>query len=323
MARLDWYIRVNLKPRHMQLLVALDDFRHVGKAAASLNVTQPAISKTLAELERGLEASLFERGPRGLTPTAYGECLIRVSRSVLRDLDATRDQLRQLRAGSTGRVRVGVLLVAAPTLAPQAAIRLQARRPGTAVSFQEATADQLLPLLREGLLDVVIGNLPPPSMLLGLEAVALHPGDGIAVVCGTAHPLAARECVTAADLMPYPFVMPPLASLFREAVEGALAALDLTSILAVVESGSMTVTNAYLRETDAISLYSQHLALHYSRSEMLHVLPIVVPRSSPSIGAVWSRHAETNPRVLELIDCLREVAHEVLDPQSGSGRTAD
>lgn len=319
MAGLDWYIRAKLKPRHMQLLVALDDFRHVGKAAAILNVTQPAISKALAELERGLEVALFERGSRGLVPTPFGQCLIRVSRSVLRDLDTARDELRQMRSGSTGRVRIGTLPVAAPALAPRAAIRLQSRRPGIAVSFQEATADRLLPLLREGLLDVVVGTLPPASMSLGLEAATLHPGDGIAVVCGMGHPLTARRRIIAANLQSYPIVMPPLGSIFRETVEGALAALELTTSSPMVESGSMTATNTYLRETRAISFYSRHLALHYSRVGMLWVLPIVVPRLALPIGAVWSRHTEASPAVLELIDCLREVAHEVLeaDPTHG------
>ncbi|OJX08285.1 MAG: hypothetical protein BGO72_02665 [Burkholderiales bacterium 70-64] len=319
MARLEWYIRANLKPRHMQLLVALDDFRHVGKAAAFLNITQPAVSKTLAELERGLEVTLFERGSRGLVPTAYGRCLIRVSRSVLRDLDAARDELRQMRSGSTGRVRIGTLPVAAPALAPRAAIRLQARRPGTAISFQEATADRLLPLLREGLLDVVVGTLPPASMTLGLETAALHPGDGVAVVCGMGHPLATRRRIAAADLLPYPVVMPPLGSIFRATVEGALAALELTTASAMVESGSMTASNTYLRETNAISFYSRHLALHYSRVGMLRVLPIAVPGAALPIGAVWSRHNEANPAVPELIDCLREVAHEVLEAEPAYG----
>lgn len=54
MAQQDWYGHINLKPRHLQLLAALDDLRHVGKVAANINITQPAVSKALAELERGL-----------------------------------------------------------------------------------------------------------------------------------------------------------------------------------------------------------------------------------------------------------------------------
>ena len=65
MAQLDRYLRVDLKPRHLRLLVTLDDFRNIGKAAGKANVTQPAISKALAELERGLGVKLFERSCRG------------------------------------------------------------------------------------------------------------------------------------------------------------------------------------------------------------------------------------------------------------------
>ena len=52
MAQLDWYIRANLKPRHLQLLVALDDLRNTGRAAEHLNISQPAVSKALAEMEK-------------------------------------------------------------------------------------------------------------------------------------------------------------------------------------------------------------------------------------------------------------------------------
>ena len=60
MAQLDWFIRANLKPRHLQLLVAMDDYRSLGRVAENVNVTQPAVSKTLGELERGLGVKLFE-----------------------------------------------------------------------------------------------------------------------------------------------------------------------------------------------------------------------------------------------------------------------
>jgi DNA-binding transcriptional LysR family regulator len=96
MAELDHYMRVNLKPKHLQLVVALDDFRNIGQVAANANVTQPAVSKALAELERGLGVRLFERTARGVRPTIYGECLVRHARSVIANLTQTRDELRAL-----------------------------------------------------------------------------------------------------------------------------------------------------------------------------------------------------------------------------------
>jgi len=105
----DWFVRARLKLRHLQLLVALDEQRNLGRAAASLSVTQPAASKLLAEVETMLGTVLFERLPRGMEPNLYGEVLIRRARSVLIELEAAATELGAMRAGSTGRVTVGAV----------------------------------------------------------------------------------------------------------------------------------------------------------------------------------------------------------------------
>lgn len=312
MAQLDWYIRANLKPRHLQLLVALDDLRSVGRVAGLLNVSQPAVSKTLAEIEKGVGVMLFERGSRGLTPTVYGDCLVRLCRVMLRSLDAAGDELRQLQSGLTGRVRVGVLPVAAPVLAPRAAIRLQQRAPKSLVVFHEATADRLLPMLRDGNLDLIVGTLPPLSMSAGLEVHVLHPGEGTAAVCGRHHPLASKELVTAEDLLRFPLIIPPLGTIYRDAVEQVMEALGLTFSAVQVESGSMTASNTYLRETELISFYSPHLANHYAQLGWLHILPAAIPSVRVPIGCVWPKNLEVSATTRLLVDMLEEVTAEEL-----------
>ena len=81
MADIDRVLRSNLKLRHLQLLVALDQFRHLGRAAEFLSVTQPAVSKTLAEIERMFGLQLFDRSTRGTEPTPYGDSVVRFARS--------------------------------------------------------------------------------------------------------------------------------------------------------------------------------------------------------------------------------------------------
>src|SRR5258706_11150847 len=83
MGQIDRVMRSNLKLRHLQLLVALDELRHVGRAAEFLSISQPAVSKTLAEIERMYGLSLFDRSTRGTVPTASGSGLLRFPRSVL------------------------------------------------------------------------------------------------------------------------------------------------------------------------------------------------------------------------------------------------
>src|SRR5687768_11259777 len=109
---IDRYMRSGLRPRSLQLLVAIDELRQLGKVADFLNITQPAVSKAVAEMERGLGLKLFERTARGVHPTIYGECLIRHARVMLSDLGQARDELRGLVSGSSGTVRVGVLATA-------------------------------------------------------------------------------------------------------------------------------------------------------------------------------------------------------------------
>ena len=79
MSQIDWYLQINLKARHLRLLIALDDFGNLKQVADLSHVTVPAVSKALTELEKGLGLELFSRTPRGLKATPYGECLDRKS----------------------------------------------------------------------------------------------------------------------------------------------------------------------------------------------------------------------------------------------------
>ncbi|ODU09806.1 MAG: hypothetical protein ABS84_06855 [Rubrivivax sp. SCN 71-131] len=316
MARLDWYIRSNLKPRHLQLLVALDDLRSVSRVADLLNVSQPAVSKGLAEIEKGVGLVLFERSQRGLTPTVYGESLIRMCRAMLQSLDAAGDELRHLQAGAAGRVRVGVLPVAAPALVPLAVIRLQKIAPRAIAVLHEATADRLLPMLREGRLDLIVGTVPPVSLSSGLHLEILHPGEGVSIVCGSRHPLARRKGVDAAELHAHPLIIPPLGTLFRDGVEKVMDALDLPRENVRTESGSMTATNTILRETDAIGFYSLHLAQHYARLGWLKILPIKAVSVPVPIGCYRLSNVEPSATTRSLVTLLREVAQEALTGQA-------
>ena len=94
-----WFIRARLKTRQLLLLVALAEEGNIHRAAQVLNMTQPAASKMLKELEEVLEVTLFERLPRGMQPTWYGESMIRHARMVLTNLNHAHDELSALKAG--------------------------------------------------------------------------------------------------------------------------------------------------------------------------------------------------------------------------------
>lgn len=309
MTQLDAYVRASFKPRHLQLLVALDEIRHLGKVAASINVTQPAVSKALAELERGLGLKLFERTARGVYPTAYGECLIRHARVMLSELAQTRDELRGLISGSSGNIRVGVLATAALELLPHALAVLKSRRPGIAVLVREGTVETLLPELWLGNLDLIVGRLPDgrSSQALGEKTLM---EEGVSVVAGRHHPLVRRKRLGWSDLRPFPWVLPPVNTLLREPLERVFEIHGIAIPANRIETLSVHVIRAYLHYTNAVAALAADVSRYYESLGLLAVLPLELPKLVRPVGVVWSRHRPLSPGAQTLIQCLEEVARQ-------------
>ena len=312
MAQLDWYIRANLKPRHLQLLVALDDLRHLGRVATSLHVSQPAVSLALAELEKGLGLKLFDRTPRGVVPNSYGECLIRHARVVLGTLSEARDELHALQTGASGKISLGALPAVTPGLIPQAALLLKRDAPHTRVVIQEGPMETLLPELRRGGLEMVVGRLMASDLVGDLADEPLDPG-AVVLVVSRQHPLVTRQRkVRWTDLSAYPWVMPPVGSLQREPLENALQENGCSLPRDIIETLSVHVVAGYLQSSQAIGSLSRLAAQHYIQTGLLAQLPLVLPNPQRPIGMMWSRHRPASPAMEAFKDCLRRVMQTAL-----------
>ena len=99
------------------------------KAATALNLTQPALSKTLHEAEDIAQAKLFDRHPRGMKPTAAGTTVIETARRILAELKRLDEQLDVIGDPSKGALALGVLPVAASGVLPGALSRMRAQHP--------------------------------------------------------------------------------------------------------------------------------------------------------------------------------------------------
>ena len=115
-----WFIRARLKTRQLLLLVALAEEGNIHRAAQVLSMSQPAASKLLKDLEDVLEVSLFERLPRGMRPTWYGETMIRHARVALASLNQAHDELQAAKSGQFGQVSIGAITSPGLMLLPEA-----------------------------------------------------------------------------------------------------------------------------------------------------------------------------------------------------------
>lgn len=286
MARLDWYIRANLKLRHLQLVVALDEHRNLGKVAALLNVTQPALSKTLGELQQGLGVQLFERTGRGLRPTEYGDLLIRHARGLLQGLADAGDALHEMSAGATRSIRIGVQPAWASWLLPKALVDLKKQSPKASVYIREGTMDILLSELRLGNLDVLLGNLPAPSNAKGLKEHILFDDTNVLVVRAE-HPLAKETKPSWETIASYPWVLPPSDTLLRQPLLVTFYTSGVTPPSSRIETLSFSIIRQYLQDTDAIASMPSKVAMHFCQKNELVQLPVTVSKLMRPVGLLW------------------------------------
>ncbi len=301
---IDRVLRSNLKLKHLQLLVALDQFRHLGRASEFLSLTQPAVSKSLAEVERMFGLDLFVRSTRGTEPTAYGETVVRFARSVLADYGRTRDEIAAVASGAAGRCSVGAMVVALPGLLSRAVALLKARSAQTTVAIEEGDLTRLLPRLRVGELDLFVGRLEPGYAAPDLETEALYE-ETMCIVCRPDHALLRKRRPGWADLAALPWVMPPPWASSRIKLHQLFYQQGINPPADVIESASFLVTLNFLRQRGAIAFVARDVARYLEHEQLAKTLRIAVPIELPPVGIITLRQRRRTPATEQMIDCLR------------------
>jgi DNA-binding transcriptional LysR family regulator len=307
MADIDRVLRSNLKLRHLQLLVALDEFRHLGRAAEFLSVSQPAVSKTLAEIERMFDLELFARSTRGTEPTAYGHAVVRFARSVLADYGRTRDEIAAVAGGAAGRISVGAMVVAIPSLLVHAVALLKRRSAQTTVMVEEGDLTRLLPRLRVGELDLFVGRLEPGYASPDLETEALY-AEPMCIVVRPDHPLAKEARIDWKKLAGVPWVVPPPWASSRIKLEQMFYKHGLTPPADIVETASFLATLSFVRERPAVGFLACGVARHFEQEGLVSVLKLKVPIELPQVGMITLRGRARTPATEQLMACLRTTA---------------
>ncbi|MBS0608875.1 MAG: LysR family transcriptional regulator, partial [Proteobacteria bacterium] len=288
-----------------QMLVALDQFRHLGRAAEFLALTQPAVSKTLAEIESLFGLPLFERSTRGTEPTAAGASVVRFARSVLAGYERTRDEIAAEASGASGRASVGAMVSATPVLLAQAVERLKARSRRATVLIEEGDLAHLLPKLRLGELDLFLGRLEPAYASPDLETESLYK-DPMVAVARPGHPLARRRAVQWGDVAEQPCVLPPPWASLRVKLEQQFFAHDLHLPADIVESASFLSQLSFMHQRGAVAFMARSVARHFARQGMMAVLRLPVPVELPPVGLITLRGQRVTPVTAQLVECLRE-----------------
>lgn len=307
MIGIDRVFRSNLKLRHLQLLVALDEFRHLGRAAEFLTVTQPAVSKMLTEVEKAFDLKLFIRSTKGTEPTAYGTTVVNFARTVLADYDRARIEIAAVTEGSARRVQVGAMVATIPTLLSPAIEALKKQTAKTTVLVEEGDLRRLLPRLRAGELDLIVGRLEPGYAAPDLETEALY-NEPMCLVSSPDHALLNKPSISWQDLAEEAWIVPPAWAASRTKLNQIFYQHNLHPPEDLVESASFLNLIMSLKTRSAIGFMAKKAAQHFSKQGLVEILPIELHIELPPIGIITLRERSKTASTKELVEHLQYIA---------------
>lgn len=184
--------------RHLQALITLNDLRSMSQAAKAMNMTQPAMSQLVSELEQVLEANLFLRHSRGVTPTKAAMDILPIARRIMSATEDGAELIASYNRRDSGVVRLGVSIAAESGILNQALPRLGSSHPGLQIQIELLTGQALDSSFTTDEFDIVACRWRP-IVPAGWEFVSCL-SDTLEVVCSASHPLAKAGAISDEDL---------------------------------------------------------------------------------------------------------------------------
>lgn len=299
-------LRARLKIRHIQVVLAIAEMGNLLRAAQSLNITQPAISKALSEAEDVAGERLFERTPFGTKPTRAGKALIQHGRRMLSELDHLRDVLEAIKRGEGDVLRVGLYSLIADWSAIVTALhRIRSEASGLSLTIENGTMEDLIARLDAGHLDVIVGRYPYATqqqrhVVRGLVV------DHVVAVVRKGHPALALRQATLANLISYDWILPPETNMVRTQFETQLAEANLSLAKTPISSLATPTNLRLVTGADFIMLLPSGIAAELQSSGTLDILPISMPVGMGPLVAVWGNDHERDSLLVMFADLLSE-----------------
>jgi LysR family pca operon transcriptional activator len=298
-----------VKLRHIACFLEVARLRSMVRAADALNMSQPAATKTVQELEEILGAQLFDRSRRNLFLTPAGEQFQRYAASSMSALKQGIDSVRLTDRDSI--VRVGALPTVSARILPPAVLRL-AETGQARTRIVTGPNDYLLSLLRAGEVDLVIGRMAEPGDIAGLSFEHLY-SEQVVFVVRAGHPLLGLKAFNLSAVEPYQILMPPPGAVIRPAVERLLTAHGVTNLRDDIETVSNAFGRRYTLMTDAVWIISKGVVADDVAEGRMVTLPVDTSETTGPVG-LTTRSGETIGYDAErLLAAIRQVAMELSD----------
>jgi DNA-binding transcriptional LysR family regulator len=293
--------------RDLSIFLAVVDRRSMSKAAHQLAVSQPVVSKAIAQMERVFGVPLLDRNPRGVEPTLYGRALVKRGVAVFDELRQSVSDIEFLADPGAGEASIGGTPPLVAGIVPAVAERLARRYPRVLINVLEGDFSALQGALRDRLIELAIGRAPGPITDKDIASELLF-DDRLLVVAGTRSKWARRHKIELLELIDEPWVFPSPNTVAAPLVAEVFRGLGLEPPRATVASSSMAMNIHLVTAGTFLALLPASTVL-FSEHQLLKALPITLPDQRRPIIISTLKDRELSPIAKLFVENVRALIH--------------
>ena len=306
---MQWNDRIGrrLKLRDLNILLTVAQCGSMSKAAQQLAVSNPVVSKAIADLEHAVGVRLLDRHAHGAEPTVYGRALL--DRGVIA-FDELRQAVRHiefLANPQKGEVRIGSSVAIGASFISVVLDRLSRDYPDIAFHVLAGETAMVYRALAERQVDMVIARIFAPIADENVAAEILY-NEPQVVAAGAQNGWTRKRKVKLADLMNEPWTLPPPESLSGSIVKEAFAEQGLPLPRTAVLTSAVPVRNALLATGRFLTIVPASGLKFPAQNPLVKVVPVDLPSTSRPIAITTLRNRALSPVAQLFADCARKVA---------------
>jgi len=289
--------------RQLAHLAAVVDAGSLSLAAEKLGLTQPALSKSLSQLEQRVGAPLLQRGKSGSTPTALGRML-----AVQGETIASSARRAEMQVENWNRAAIGNLVIGAPPtiaayLMPPVIAEFLASRPHVTMRIEVSPSAGLLEKLVTNRMDMYVGVTRPTELLDGISTIPIYM-DALSVFAREGHPVFSRPTLTVGDLADYRWTAPLQGTFFRGLLDVTLNNAGLSLVDVALETFSFDLQVSLLRQTDFLAMLPRKFGTQHVGLRQINDAETGFPTANFLVAVHRRESLEASPLATAFIEAL-------------------
>jgi molybdate transport repressor ModE-like protein len=300
---------MRMEPDLKQLVHLLAIARHgtFSRAAAEQRISQPALSRSIRQLENRVGGAVLTRGRHGARLTDLGHMVVRHAELLEVQMTRLSEEIRHHGLSARGPLVIGVTPVAAAQIVPRALGRLRREIPNVSVSVVETVFSEAMPGLLKGEIDLMVGPVGVYPKVEGVEEERLTT-DPFSVIVRTGHALARRRSISLRQLQDAEWVLPSDQSAFHRQLEALFVVAGLRWPTIAVITNSMVAMKSIVAHSDGVTIMPKQLIALERRAGLLHGIALAEAGGTRALGLSWASDRRLSPLAQRFAEITRECA---------------